>query len=307
MVHVQSTWRQWALACLCGVLGGLSPAFAQKDAMGGGKAGAPALSLVESPSDAVVFHGLVNWDEAGLGSGTMAYPVVGGALSLVVGVLTHAALVEGDKSKQKTALQAAADKVVEPYQETLAKWSLNGLLKISLEQLQEPVVKSMVAKGAGDPSALVVESQPTFALTSDQRAVVLDYAVSVYPPGDHVHPAMKTVVRVISKALPAEDPKSIWLANEGARLKGEAVDLLKEALRISVEVAHASADESVGSPKQKTVRYMQGGEEHVERAQLVSESCERLVLKTLRGELMSVPAKVAPPSCAVAANNNLPG
>ena len=302
MVRVPPMWRCRLVAGLCCVLVSMPPAFAQADAKL-----STALSVVESPSDAVVFHGLVNQDEAGLGTGGMAYPGIGGALGLVVGVLTHAALVEGEKSRQRTALQVAADKVVEPYQETLAKWSLNGLLKSAMDQLLQPVVKSMVSKGTGDPASLVVEPHPSFALTSDQRAVVLDYVVAVYSPGDHVHPVLKTVVRVISKALTAEDPKSIWLANEGTRLKSEAVDLLKEALRVSVDVALASADESAGSPKQKTVRYMQGGEERVERAQLVNESCDRLVLKTLRGELMSVPAKIAPASCSLAANANLPG
>ena len=51
-----------------------------------------------------------------------------------------------------------------------------------------------------------------------------------------------------------------------------------------------------------TVRYPRGGAERMERAQILRESSERVVLKTLRGWIMSVPvaAKGSDPSDAPA-------
>jgi hypothetical protein len=43
------------------------------------------------------------------------------------------------------------------------------------------------------------------------------------------------------------------------------------------------------------VRYNEGGTERMERAQVVSEQCGQLVLRTLRGNLISVPVKSAVP------------
>lgn len=43
----------------------------------------------------------------------------------------------------------------------------------------------------------------------------------------------------------------------------------------------------------RTIRYVEGTAEKMERAQLVSEHCGRLVIKTLRGSLMSVPVKAS--------------
>lgn len=38
--------------------------------------------------------------------------------------------------------------------------------------------------------------------------------------------------------------------------------------------------------KQKTVRYMEGSKEKLERAELLRETCDSLILRTLRGNLM---------------------
>jgi hypothetical protein len=43
----------------------------------------------------------------------------------------------------------------------------------------------------------------------------------------------------------------------------------------------------------RTVRYRLGGEERMERAQVLSERCDRLLIRNLRGWLMSVPVQCA--------------
>ena len=40
---------------------------------------------------------------------------------------------------------------------------------------------------------------------------------------------------------------------------------------------------------QRTVRYRQGNAERIERAQVLAERCDRLLLRNLRGWLLSVP------------------
>jgi hypothetical protein len=45
----------------------------------------------------------------------------------------------------------------------------------------------------------------------------------------------------------------------------------------------------------RTIRYLEGTAEKMERAQLINEHCGRLLIKTLRGSLMSVPAKASAP------------
>lgn len=43
--------------------------------------------------------------------------------------------------------------------------------------------------------------------------------------------------------------------------------------------------------RQKTFRYFQGGEKKFERGNLVKDDCDRLIIRNLRGGLISIPKK----------------
>ena len=88
----------------------------------------PAWTLATLPDDPVAFHGLVNMDSAGLGSQTMLYPMAGlGIIGLLAGIAAHAAVIGGVRSSQESKLQLAADKVVEPYHDALARFHARDL------------------------------------------------------------------------------------------------------------------------------------------------------------------------------------
>ncbi|MBC7957340.1 MAG: hypothetical protein H7Y33_15890 [Cytophagales bacterium] len=74
------------------------------------------------------------------------------------------------------------------------------------------------------------------------------------------------------------------LRHESALLLAESVDLVLAELAKGPDATELS---------QKTIRYPEGGGEKMERAALVGERCDRVLLKTLRGWLMSVPRQVA--------------
>jgi len=66
---------------------------------------------------------------------------------------------------------------------------------------------------------------------------------------------------------------------------------------IAVAQMAAAADETPS----KTVRFPQGGTERIERAQVLAERCDRVLIRTLRGEIMSVPRRSSACSAAPAA------
>lgn len=245
-----------------------------------------------------VLRGLVNLDAAGLGSSGMAYPMIGGPLGLVVGVLTHAAVVEGSKAQQKNALQTAADKVAEPYQLVVGKWSLNDLMRQALPNLAKRVRISMSDSQVSEQQGLQkLIISPTFALTQDEKAIVLDYTFHITKSTTSPESVTsRAIIRVVSHPLVDEEPRKVWLSDDGERLRRELSGLLAEATEISVSITESVANAS--DVKHKTVRYQRGAEDVIERAQLISKTCDRLLLKNLRGEFVSVPTKPAPQGCA---------
>jgi len=79
------------------------------------------------------------------------------------------------------------------------------------------------------------------------------------------------------------------MAEKGAKMKEESASLFARSVDIALsEVARSGADDAA---PYKTVRYQQGSIEKMERAKVINEGCNRMLIKTLRGTFMSVPVK----------------
>lgn len=121
--------------------------------------------------------------------------------------------------------------------------------------------------------------------------------IRIYAPG-RKDATFARSIRIVSHAVapPGEDGELPWLANDGLRLIEESERLLADiAIRDSESAPEAT-------PLHKTIRYPEGGIERMERGELVSEECDRKLIRTLRGGLLSVPVtpgKASAP-CAIA-------
>ncbi len=254
--------------------------------------------------DKVVFRGVVTYDAAGLGTGPMLYPAPNAA-GLLAAILTHALLSESAKQTEKNKLQADADGVLRPYEPVLATFTNERLVTSALPKLRRPERWRSDAGEAGAATQWLVETAPVFSMTSDQRALVLDNVVRVYRPGARVKADYGQTIRVVSApmVLPASESgtpasvESLWLGDEGRRLTDESARLFAESL--DVALADVSRPAGGDAPVARTFRYAEGGAEKMERAQLVEERCDRTLVRTLRGWLLSMPSSTAAP-CAVA-------
>jgi len=270
----------------------------------------PAWTLATLPDDPVPFHGLVNMDNAGLGSGAMLYPTAGlGVLGLLVGVATHAAIVGGSRSSQETKMQQAADKVLDPYRGSLAQFRLRDLEQRALAATSSTAVAHLHDAKDAPADDVFVEASPSFAMTADSAALVLDETIVVRPSAKS-DKGVQQVLRVISPPLPQADLKAAWSADDGAALKSTAAALMAQSLDIALLLSRHPADDKQAF---KTLRYSFGDRERMERGQLVQETCERLVIRTLRGALLVVPHSAGatlpagcPPAPAIPARETAP-
>ncbi|NTV10505.1 MAG: hypothetical protein HGA47_06985 [Zoogloea sp.] len=309
-MSVHPVGRNLLLACAV-ALSMTVPALAvSDDGVAGERRALPALtassdwSLRLPKEERVVFHGMANFDEAGAGSSAMLYPAPSMA-GLLAAVVTHGLILGSVKQSQKDKLQEAADKVLDPYQPVLQKFSNRELLQRALEKTSAGGTRKLVEPDGAPVSGIWIESTPVFAMTPDQNAIVLDAAVAIYLPGDS-SAAYRNMVRVVSAPRDTGGASAFWMANAGAKLKEESVGLMAQSLDIALADAAAGTGPLEEHPF-RTVRYREGGADKMERAQVLSEACDRLVIRTLRGGLMSVPKRrgATPAASGECSNGNV--
>ena len=258
----------------------------------------------------LVFKGTPDGVGAGAIAGTLVIPAPGVA-GLVASLIVYGLIANAQQSEQRTKAQVEADKVIAPYQPTLDKLPVNDIYQAALDKTRFGRTKSLMVPVNAAVNTEVIEIVPIFTLTQDQRALVLDNLVSVFSPKGSTNSASqliyKNVVRVVSNPLPAAADAATpmvdsWTAADGRLLSQVASSLLSESLdMVLAELALGSA---VVEAEQKTIRYLEGGLQQVERATLVSKRCDRLNLKTLRGWLMSVPVAAVAASGSDAAKSD---
>lgn len=263
-----------------------SPAFAQKQPLPAFDAG-QSWSVRQPASEKVIFRGLANHHAAGVGNSSMLYPAPNIA-GFVAAIVTHGLLNESAKSAQKQQIQNDADAVLKPYEPVLQHFTNDGLIRNALTRLKNAGTPRLLAPGETASEDWLIETTPVFSMTLDQRALVLDNAVRFYAPGETTATYAQTI-RVVSHAVEAPvdaGGSASWLADDGQGLTDESALLLAESLKMAIEDATTASPETL---PQKTFRYPEGGAERMERAHLVKENCGRLIVRTLRGGLLSIP------------------
>ncbi len=239
----------------------------------------------------VPFRGEANFDQAGSGARDgMLYPGDNGAVFLGA-LFTHAVLEKGMRNRQRTQIQDAANQVLEPYRELIESLDFVALMQRAIA-LSNAVPAGVQVSAAEDATSdWVVEINPSFLLSRDARALVLEAKVVVRPRAEGAQPGYEHALIIVSDGLDDPDPAPRWLENDGSLFRETAAQLLASSLDIAVSRA---ARGEVAQGSMQTIRFQQGVTERIERVQLVEEGCDRTLAKTLRGAWLSVPRQPAP-------------
>jgi len=273
---------------------------------------APALVLADvgyalklPVSDAVPYQGMVDKDAGAGQAGAMLYPAFG-LIGALAAVATHGIIVEASKNSERSRLQASADKVLTPYSDAIAGFSQRAMMQQALDGLSGAGTRKVLAATEPAESGWVIETATRFSLNTDVTAMVLDAPVLVYAADQPTEPRYRNMVHVVS------DPRPVVPAGEAAaearnlRLKQDSIALMAHAMQALL--ADLASERRPGQPasSDRTVRYQEGSVLRSERGQVLSEHCGRVVLRNLRGWLMSVPQRQSPgstvdPSCGVPA------
>jgi hypothetical protein len=263
-----------------------------------------AWSLGLPKEEAVAYRGMANMDMSAGRDNLTLYPGANAGI-FAAAIITHGLLADSQIDRAKQALQDKADMVLRPYQPMLKDYKHAELMQAALDKTPWSGAKTLASPAQARGTGWVVESQPFFSMTQDQRALVLDNVVSVYPPGEIAKPLYQSTVRVVSQPRMAPDMQRYWKDDAGAALKAESASLLAHSLALALRETATSV--TGDAPAFRTVRYREGEAEKMERAQVLSQACDRQVIRTLRGWLMSVPSPAVADPSAVACEPALPG
>lgn len=258
----------------------------------GQSASGRVIALVVPPDAGIQFQGETGANGISVDSPQILYPAPSAA-GFLAGVFTHGLLMESKKDKMRKKAAEIADKVWEPYREVTERLTYPDLARRWNETPQSGITKRLIVdKDTNVSDAWVIAVTPVYVMAQDLRSLTLDADISILKPNSEGEPATRLHVRVMSAGEASEDPGSAWMANQGDKLKQMSTWLFSEAMTIAV--SSLSQSEAPTDKKYQTVRYLNGNSEKMERALVVDEACGRLLIKTLRGVLMSVPVKSLP-------------
>ena len=247
----------------------------------------PALSMRVPKEDLVSFAALANEDTVAGQPGYMMYP--GPLPAALVGVLAHGVIESQKQARERKSKNTLSDLVLAPYQPSLSHFTNAELMRRALDGLATHGDKALIRFAERAGPGWLIECAPQFFMTQDARALVLQNSIVIHSP-DAASPAtFKNVVEVVARPRGSvgKDSENTWMIEDGALLASVSVDLLRESVNLALSELHG--DFAGHAAAYHTVRYPRGGAERMERAQILRASRERVVLKTLRGWIMSVP------------------
>lgn len=240
--------------------------------------------------DKVRFKGVAAMDTIGKPGAPVVYPAAGAA-GLVAAIITHGVIASAIARGERSDIEKAADKVLDPYQPSLDSFTQRELLQAAAAFSAHGAPRWLAASDQADKvDAWVVASNPMFSMTQDRAALILDNEILIKVPGSKA--AYANTVRVVSAVQAHEDLAAWWGDGEARALKEQSARLLAASIDIALDAATAApapGEAGVAPAAQRTVRYREGGKEVFERAEILREDCDRLLLRNLRGWLMSVP------------------
>ena len=257
----------------------------------------PGFTFRMPDEDRIVYHGMVDRDRAGLGAQAFLYPATG-LVGLAAAVITHGIVVNATRDKLQARLKAEADELAAPYVDSAADFRYRDLLAASFERMSTSGGKTLAGAEGVTSSRWLVDHRPVFLISRDQRAVVLESHVTIHATDRPDRPLYENVLRVVSAPAPPDDPLQYWTGEHGLKLRETTAALMAEALDIAIAQSTASASTAT-TPR--TIRYQEGGVERFERGEVLGEGCGRVLVRTLRGWIMSAPtrARIDPP-CGLA-------
>ncbi|WP_444943207.1 hypothetical protein ACJJIK_15000 [Microbulbifer sp. ZKSA006] len=238
-----------------------------------------SLAIKVESFDTPPFYGQVDYDNLDVNHGQMTY--IGATPATFAGsILAHALIVGAAGDSKKKAEQEKANRVLDPYKETIATFNASELIENSVTRLPRDAI-SFTAWSTEGLYPWVIHSYPVFFLSQDKSTLILKNAITIYKEDNQEKPAYQNLVEVVSSPLYGGEG---YISVESINDRG--TELFIDSLAImKAELSEKHPTEN----KEMTLSFYSGGKKVYERGTVISQSCDRMTFRTLRGRVKSVP------------------
>lgn len=262
---------------------------------------------IKLPAGQLLFLGKTDMTGANAATGQMMYPGYNAA-GFLAAIFTHAAISGSVQDKQKIERQNQANKVLEPYQPALAELTTEQLTQALLAawsnadgQLAFSPFDRAVKYQKGE---LILECLPSYFLSGNEETLTLRTTVAFYRVGQEKKPIYQNQIEVYSEKLAVETVRERWLGDDSAYLIATVNALFAESIKIAVDDAFQPTSQ-VGQVDEN-FKYIDGVELEFERGSRVVVRDGRMLIRTLRGWLKSIPlSRITSPAPATLAQQGL--
>ncbi|WP_341939597.1 hypothetical protein [Marinimicrobium sp. C2-29] len=238
------------------------------------------VSVIFANPEGIEFRGDASHDDS-VDSANVLYSGAAGAGGVAAQIALHATMVQGAQDRKLEKSREQANLALEPVAEEVQE--LQSLDPATLSFPGRFSVRPW--PGDADIQSVHVETHPVFYVTENLDSLSVKNVLVLRKPGDPPEqPIYRNLVEVVSDRL--IDPDS----EKGT--VGEGLEAaVRELYQTSVLIALDDMDGRLQAQDQQpeTFRYDLDGELRLERGVMVRESCSDIVLRNLRGWLISFP------------------
>lgn len=240
-------------------------------------------------TEQVSFHGQI--EDANLNSSPngMMYPGYN-AGGFLTSIIAHAVIADSMKDSRLTELQTTADEDISEISGAYEEITYHTLLQLNPQTFEKFRFKESEMDKVNENTEWLVKVSPVFYVRSDLSIITLKNVIRVFDVNTD-KPIYENLVEVISYT--GNNSKDIniefWMSDDGIHLKQSAANLFAESMELFKGDFYK---EYPSEKKQQTFKLLSGDYIHIERGNLIRESCDQTVFRGLRGWLKSVPTKL---------------
>ena len=240
--------------------------------------------------DKVQFLGKIDTSQkAGDGAAVM-YPGEAGVAGFVAAIAAHSIAASSVKNSRKKQMQESANRILQPFSQVIEQLAFEQLYpqSLTLPGNTAPTVNLEPYSEHSADNKWIIESTPTFYVTLEKKDLILQNAIRIYESAKPDNSAYQNTIAVVFNDTGTHLSNDGVPIDNGNPFASTVKNLFKESLDLAIS-DFINQQSPPDSYQTTTVRYLEDGEKKVERGNVMISSCEKIVFKTLRKWIKSVP------------------
>ncbi|WP_025821354.1 hypothetical protein [Shewanella marina] len=216
-------------------------------------------------------------------------------LDFFAGIIAHGIVAESIKNSNKNKIQENANKNIEPYINLIQDIKNSDLTRKYL--VNKPSKYTFIHYSENNINihndSLVLEITPIFLMNENQNTLILRNLFTIFKK-NQINKSLKkrkviyqNQIEVFSQETTSDSIYKYWTKNNGENIKTQLYNLFS----LSVNILSKQINSKGKKYTSENIQYFNGTDYTFERSQIIEINCDRIIIKTLRGWIKSIPTQ----------------